>query len=419
MILLIRNLTTVALLLILSSCNKNDDIPLVGITSNAYPFPNHTSYQGTHIKPTNYSQTALDNQTSTFYDEWKNTYLKNDCNADEYYILSGNGAKTVSEAHGYGMMIMCFMAGYEANARLYFDGMFRYYKSHPSMENKLLMDWKQLSCNDSASTDDDAASDGDIDIAFSLLLANAQWGSEGEINYLSEAKALINAIMQDEINPDIWVVKLGDWSDANDPNYYYGTRTSDFITSHFRAFAKATNNSNWDLVIDECYSLVNDIQSNQSSISGLMPDFIIHTNTSPIPSGQNYLEDTYDGDYYYNACRFPWRVGNDYLLSSDSRAKGAITKINTWLKNVTSGNVKAISNGYQLNGTPINNWNDATFVGPLAVGAMADVTSQDWLNALYSELVNNNDINDGDYYSNTIKLLSMITISGNYWNPEI
>jgi endo-1,4-beta-D-glucanase Y len=44
------------------------------------------------------------------------------------------------------------------------------------------MDWQQVSCKDSPSTDDDAASDGDIDIAFSLLLAHKQWGSEGIIN---------------------------------------------------------------------------------------------------------------------------------------------------------------------------------------------------------------------------------------------
>ncbi|MAN27688.1 MULTISPECIES: glycosyl hydrolase family 8 [Mesonia] len=419
MISLLKNFTTVALLLILSACDKSEDIASAETSLNAHPFPNHTPYAGNHIKPSNYSQTALDNQTSSFYEEWKNTYLKNDCNADEYYILSGNGAKTVSEAHGYGMMIMGFMAGYEADARLYFDGMVRYYQSHPSKKNSRLMDWKQITCMDPDSADDDAASDGDMDIAFALLVAHAQWGSDGEMNYLALAKALIKAMMQDEINPDTWTVKLGDWSDANDPNYYYGTRASDFITSHFRAFAKVNPTSNWDLVMDECYDLVEEIQNNQSSVSGLMPDFIIHTNTSPIPSESNYLEDSYDGDYYYNACRFPWRIGNDYLLSNDPRAKAAITKINTWLKNSTSGNVSAISNGYLLDGTPINNWNDATFIGPLTVGAMADVTGQDWLNALYDELLNHNDITAGDYYSNTLKLLSMITISGNYWNPEM
>jgi hypothetical protein len=150
-----------------------------------------------------------------------------------------------------------------------------------------------------------------------------------------------------------------------------------------------------------------------------VPDFIINTNTTPIPASQYYLEDIHDGDYYYNACRFPWRLGTDYLISGDNRAKLALTKINSWLIGSTSEDVTAISNGYQLNGTPLYDWNDATFLGPFTVGAMADITNQNWLNSLYEELFTNNDLHNGDYYSNTIKLLSMITISGNYWNPDI
>jgi endo-1,4-beta-D-glucanase Y len=405
------------LFFILASCEKNQDVPPDIIKPNI-PYPAQFSYPGIHIKPDNYSQSGLDNHTSTFYSQWEKEYFKAGCVKGEYYIYSGNEASTVSEAQGYGMMIMCFMAGYENRAKSYFDGLFNYYKSHPSSINNHLMDWQQLSCDDSQSDEDDAASDGDIDIAFSLLLAHKQWGSDGEINYLAEAITIINAIMQDEINPNTWTVKLGDWSSSLDPNYYYGTRSSDFITSEFRAFSVATNNSNWNLVIDECYNLINIIQNTKSVISGLVPDFIINANGTPIPAGQNFLEDIYDGDYYYNACRFPWRIGTDYLISGDNRAKLALNKINTWFINSTSENINAISNGYRLNGTPIFNWNDATFIGPLTVGAMADTKNQNWLNMLYKELIDKNDLRDGDYYSNTIKLLSLITISGNYWDPN-
>lgn len=412
-----KMLSVCMVIILLISCGgEEQNIPTDTISN--IPYPAHTNYIGNHIKPNKYSQLELDNQTSAFYTAWKNEYLKNDCKASEYYISSGDGAKTISEAHGYGMMIMCFMAGYENYAKSYFDGLFSYYKSHPSPINNHLMDWKQISCDDAPSSDDDAASDGDIDIAFSLLLAHKQWGSEGHINYLAEARMIIDAILQAEINQDIWAVKLGDWCNSSAPNYYYGIRTSDFITSHFKAFAISTNNSNWNLVVDKCYSLIDIIQNTNNVTTGLVPDFIININTTPIPAGQNYLEDIYDGDYYYNACRFPWRIGTDYLISGDNRAKLALNKINSWLISSTSKDVTAVSNGYKLNGTPIYNWNDATFIGPFTVGAMADTTNQNWLNILYEELITNNDLRDGGYYSNTIKLLSMITISGNYWNPD-
>ena len=382
-----------------------------------FSFPHHTIYLGNYIKPSNYTQTQLDMQTQSFYDEWKLAYLKNNCgNTNEYYVFSGNEAKNVSEAQGYGMLITAYFAGYDQNAQLFFDGLYRFYKSHPSNINSNLMDWQQITCNDSPSSDDDAASDGDIDIAFSLLLANSQWGSNGTVNYLEEAQVLINAIMQDEINQTTWTVKLGDWSDASEPNYFYGTRPSDFITDHFKIFSCLNNN--WNNVIDTCYSLIENMQLNYSSSTGLIPDFIINVNTTPSPAGANYLEDVTDGFYGYNSCRVPWRLGTDYLINGDVRAKVALDKINTWLITTTSGNVSSISNGYELNGTPLFNWNDATFIGPFTVGAMLETTNQTWLNNLYDELLLNNDLINGDYYSNTIKLLSMIVISGNYWTPD-
>jgi len=381
------------------------------------PFPNHTNYTGKHIKPNLYTQTELDHQTQIFYDEWKQKYLKNDCgNSDEYYIFSGDGAINVSEAQGYGMMITAYFAGYDVNAKILFDGLYKFYKSHPSNINNNLMDWQQITCNDSPSEDDDAASDGDIDIAFALLLAHIQWGSNGNTNYLFEAQVIINAIIQDEINQYTLAVKLGDWCDETDANYFYGTRPSDFITDHFKVFNCIDNK--WNNVVNTCYSLISNLQSNYSPTTGLIPDFIINTNTNPEPAGTQYLEDITDGEYSYNACRAPWRLGTDYLINNDLRAENALKKINSWLISSTNTIVDSISNGYTLNGSPLFNWNDATFIGPFTVSAMLDTTNQTWLNDLYKELLTNNNIIDGDYYSNTIKLLSMITISGNYWVPD-
>ena len=45
-----------------------------------------------------------------------------------------------------------------------------------------------------------SATDGDLDIAFGLLLADKQWGSAGAINYLAEARKVIAAIKMFEMN---------------------------------------------------------------------------------------------------------------------------------------------------------------------------------------------------------------------------
>jgi len=387
------------------------------IFGQVYPFPNHTTY-APHIKPNTYNQTQLDNHTKLFYDDWKFRFFKNDCgNTNEYYVYGGpNNSKNVSEGQGYGMMIAAYFAGHDPDAQMYFDGLYRFYKSHPSMINSALMDWQQVDCNDLPNASDDSASDGDIDIAFGLLLANSQWGSDGAINYLAEAQTILAAIMQDEINPNTWTVKLGDWSGPTSTRYY-GTRPSDFITDHFRAFS--CYDSNWDNVINICYTLVEDMQTNFSATTGLIPDFIVDVNTAnPNPAPQNYLESTTDGQYSYNSCRVPWRLGTDYLLSGELRAKTAVNKINTWLLSATGGSINTISDGYDLDGTPHDDsWRTSTFVAPFAVGAMLNPLNQDWLNSLYG-YIQGRDISQGGYYQNTIKLLSMLVISGNYWLPS-
>ena len=384
----------------------------------AHPFPVHTVYSANTIKPDNYNQAELDEQTASFYDDWKAVYLKNDCgDPDQYYVLKSDPELTVSEGIGYGMMITAYMAGHDGDARTYFDGLYRWFAAHPSNLTPDLMDWTQLTCVDDATDDDNSASDGDIDIAFALLLAHAQWGSDGEVDYLSEAQAIIAAIMGSEVHPATLTVRLGDWCTADEPLFYWSTRTSDFILDHFKVFACVANDPDWNTVVDNCYILMEGMRTDYSPSTGLMPDFITDVNSEPQPAGPSFLEDPNDGAYNYNACRVPWRVGVDLLINGDQRARTTVATINTWLIGATGGDVTAISNGYGLDGTALALENDASFIGPFTVGAMADAGNQSWLNNLYAELLTNNDVAEGHYFPNTLKLLSMITISGNYWVP--
>ena len=384
-----------------------------------FPFPNHTQYHGSFIQPSQYTQTELDNHITTFYDLWKSDYLVNGCDTDHYYIYFADGnTNTVSEAMGYGMLIIPLMAGYDSDAQLQFDGLYRYYRAHPSSIMPRLMAWKQITgCIDSDGPD--SASDGDIDIAFGLLLAHAQWGSLGAIDYLEEAKLIIDDIMganrvKGDINQDYYSVKLGDWVTSG--SRMKSTRTSDFIMDHFRVFARATNDTNWYHVVNECYSLINDIQTNYSSQTGLLPDFIIDVHNNPKPANADFLEGDHDGHYSYNACRDPWRMASDYLTSGDNRAKDATVKIAQWLKTSANGNINKVYAGYKLDGSKFVSWDDNSFTAPFTVGAMLDTANQAWLNTLYGSIKTYN--TNGGYYDNTLTLLSMITISGNYWVPD-
>ena len=274
------------------------------------------------------------------------------------------------------------------------------------------MAWAQYANN--KSTDNTSASDGDLDIAYSLLLADKQWGSQGGINYLAEAKATINAIMQHEINHKTWTVLLSDGIEEESKDYF-ATRSSDFMPGHFKAFRQATGDTRWDKVVNAGYALLVKMQDRYSPDAGLIPDFIVNINKNPKPAPPNFLESPFDGQYNYNACRDPWRIATDYLLTGDKRSKKITDKINRWIRETTSNDTYNLSAGYTLAGNDIKHryFEALSFIAPFGVSAMVDAKNQAWLNKVWNYLTGFK-LKDYDYYDNTIKLLDMMTMSGNY-----
>jgi endo-1,4-beta-D-glucanase Y len=381
------------------------------------PFPQHVNYTAGSIRPSHITQYQLDNAVQDFYRQWKKRFIKNVPRKQESFVWFENVGKKqcVSEGQGYGMIIVALMAGFDPSAKAIYDNLFRYYRSHPSNRSKYLMAWAQYA--NGKNTDGTSAADGDMDIAYSLLLADKQWGSKGTIHYLEEGKAMINSIMRYEINHQTWSVLLSDGIERESRDYF-DMRSSDFMPAHFTAFKGATNDGRWAKVIDAGYKLFSLMQNNYSPDAGLIPDFIVHINKKPQPAPPNFLESPYDGYYNYNACRDPWRIATDYLITGDKRSKSIADKINRWIRETTNNNTYNLSAGYTLAGNDIRGryFEALSFVAPFAVSAMTDKKNQAWLNKVWDYLVAFK-IKDYDYYDNSIKLFDMIIVSGNYWTP--
>lgn len=382
------------------------------------PFPQHVKYYQGTIKPNQTSQKYLDNSVIDFYKQWKNRLIKIIPGNRESYVWFENAGKKqcVSEGQGYGMIIVALMAGLDTSAKITFDNLFHYFKAHSSIRSKHLMAWAQYT--NGKSLDGTSATDGDMDIAYSLLLANKQWGSKGNINYRQEATVMITDIMKYEINHKTWSVLLSDAVELESRDYF-AMRSSDFMPSHFRAFKLATGDNRWGKVIDANYKLFANLQNRYSPDAGLIPDFIININKKPKPAPPHFLESPYDGFYNYNACRVPWRIAADYLLKGDTRSKIITDKINRWIRQTTYNNTDNISAGYTLAGNDIKGryFEALSFIAPFSVSAMIDKKNQLWLNHTWDYLTGFK-IKDYDYYDNSIKLLNMLIISGNYWEPD-
>jgi len=383
-------------------------------TGVGQPFGNHAGhYAAGTILPSG-SNAERDNAVRAFYDQWKANYVKQGCGAGRYYIASHTDGNrmTVSEAHGYGMLVTVYMAGHDPQARTVFDGMFHYFADHPSDITPSLMAWSQDSAchnNDGANS----ASDGDLDIAYALLLADKQWGSGGAINYRAEADRLIAGILDGEVDDGHSYVLLGDWVGGT---FLDSTRTSDFMPTHLASFRAASGNAAWAQVRDRTYALVDTLQTGFAAQTGLLPDFVRSPTSGPSPAPAGFLEGANDGQYSYNACRDPWRIGVDFLVNGDARAKTIAQRLNTWIKTSTGGNPENIKPGYRLNGQSLGgNYLDTSFVAPFGVAAMVDVSNQAWLDSLWDTILANSDTG---YYGDSIAMLSLIAMSGNWWSPE-
>eukprot|EP00049_Salpingoeca_infusionum_P018702 m.358411 g.358411 ORF g.358411 m.358411 type:complete len:420 (-) comp18142_c0_seq1:2864-4123(-) len=392
-----------------------------------YPFgsPPANQYAPNTIFPTAYSPKARKRQVKEFYDtRWKSKYLRRGvCGAGTAFTqVQDGGSMTFSEAHGYGMMITVFMAGYDADAHDVFNEMVHYWQAHPSQLNPKCMAWKQVNCKDV--TDANSATDGDLDIAYAFLLASAQWGDDGVHNYKQHAQTAFECVLESIVDETQRILLLGDWGKiAGNYAYRHATRTSDFMPDHLRAFKKQLTggSSTMSSVISHTYQVFSKVRQSKT---GLVPDFIINADDLNVASKAYpyFLEAAYDGDYNYNACRVPLRLGIDCAFHSNTNPEclNILQKMNAFFRGKTGTRPKRIKAGYKMNrrGKVIGRYQSMAFTAPLGVSAMSDPDQQKWLDKLWYVLVDAPEFSFA-YYEDTLQFLSMLVINGHWWTPAL
>jgi len=190
------------------------------------------------------------------------------------------------------------------------------------------------------------------------------------------------------------------------------------MPAHFRAFARFSEDPTWDVVLARSQTAISSLQANFAPNTGLLPDFIVPTSSTeppPKPAPPGFLEGVNDGNYYYNAGRCPWRIGTDALLNGDPVSLAQTRKISAWAQTATNGDPADINAGYTLDGAPLRSGDyfSTFFAAPLGVAAMTVAGEQAWLNAIYDAIQTTHE----DYYEDSITLLCLLVMAGNYWDP--
>ncbi|MBT1703803.1 glycosyl hydrolase family 8 [Chryseosolibacter indicus] len=324
------------------------------------------------------------------YDRWKRLMVVT-C-SDGLRVVADPSTETKVEAIGFGMLLAAY-----AKDRATFDGIHRFYNSKRTAQAKNMMAWS-VTCN--GIIDPGSATDGDLDVAFALIVAYKQWDAP---SYLDAAKSILkiirdNLVKECSVN-DQSVLIVGPgynniaWGGCQEMDIMYHT------PAFFRVFAEVTGDNTWNNLADDTYITLN---ASAHPVTGLVPDWQTATGT-PGPNNRA-------GHYGYDACRAPWRITLDYLWNGNDKAEAWSRKISNWASLVGPSK---IVDGYELNGTPrgTNGLNSA-FLGGFAVAAMAN--SQTTVNTFGQEL---SKLNDTYWFNLNTRCLYLFTLSGKFWDP--
>jgi len=407
----------------------------------ALPFPQHSVYVAGFL-PDTVNRAQMDDAVRDFFKAWSARYLKRSPDGKGYYVSIRGEAKAedcVSEAMGYGMMALVLMSDSAIDQRNHalFDGLFHFYRAHPSRRDRpgtyqkvssiLMASAQKRNGQIMQDVDKTSASDGDIDIGFALLLAERQWGSAGRVHYREEAVRIIDSIFAQEIDTVRYTIVQSNAIESDGSPDFHDFRTSDFIPSELKAFGEVCRDPRWNRVVDSNYARLAGLRDAYSPSRHLLADFYKRVGESYVP-GRRRKDEIFPDAYYYNACRLPWRIGLDYLMSGDERSRRLLEPLNQWIIDTTQGDPARINAGYSLKAGGMRGPEIDTlmlsFIAPLGVSAMADRAYGHWLNKIWALTVSAPLIPSGrfraqeyGYYENTIKLLCMIVMSGNYWSP--
>lgn len=313
----------------------------------------------------------------------------------------------VSEGAGYGLLLAAIQRDQPT-----FDKIF--YKTMDVMwvNNQRALGWKAYT--DGSVPDTHAALDGDEDMAFALLMADAlQRSGKWHTNhaYKKQAKIMIDSIYETMTLDDTYLCAGNYACTTEELNFSY------FSPAWYKVFDHYDHNPKhrWKKIINTQYTLLLKV-ANQNQ--GFIPDWC--TKDGAV---------TYNGrphNMTYDAIRVPWRIAIDSLWFKDARAKAYLNLV---IPNVIATSGISDSRMYTIpNGEPIE-WHNQLSVAMWAAGAWGSDIPRNQKRAFADELRSFYNPSDQAfnarwaperwyYYNQALAMLGSATIDKSLFNPR-
>ncbi len=318
---------------------------------------------------------------------------------------------TVSEGIGYGMLITLFQGDWDAFNRLWIYS--QAYRNSAYASGRGLMPWLTSSFSWDI-PDESSATDADLDIATSLILA---YYMSGNTAYLNDALTLIAALWNNEVNLSNNLLYSGDtptWKAAANPSY----NLSYFSPVALRLFALVDKNHDWTSVLNAQYTYMLNVQA---AGTGVFPDWSDGSGNAINPPN-NSAKTTY-WTFNKESVRIPWRIAWDYYWFADERAASVLNTLNNFImarSNNDPLSIPAVNYSWNLSiGADIQGQNLPTqWQAAWCATGMAG-NSMDWLdictNVLNATVMQTS---ASSYFPNILQMMYSQLLNGMYVKPS-
>ncbi len=303
-----------------------------------------------------------------------------------------------------------------------------------------------------------SATDADVDMALALCMAYKLWGSSANYNYETEAKTLISNIMNYDMgvgfNNELFLYNgvwdnngTGIWGGKN------GWNPSYFTPAWYPIFEEMTGDTRWGLLADKMWDEIAKIEAVNNN-TGLLPDWCDTSGATPTQPKKvgnvaasdiivNVLVENGKTNYYtnepgkmsynvyYDGIRVLWRMAVAASWFGDENAKRIVEKQHNFFKNIIRSSINNLKDGYSIDGSAWNiankdalnvavggQWTTSPFVSMVATSALISTNAYSYAFQLYYWVWNSKTpyTDNYHYYGNTLRLLSLIYLSGEFPN---
>jgi oligosaccharide reducing-end xylanase len=344
------------------------------------------------------------------------------------FIWAADSNDIRSEGMSYGMLIAA-----QSNLQQQFDRLWKFAKTYMQYPaDSELAAWRhyfrwqgRVDASDPASwvvnygPTTVPAPDGDEYFAAALFLAHRRWGSDGDVNYLAEAKQLVAAMLHNpmiegdveamvptrfpiihETENMVTFVPQGTANSFSDPSYH--------LPAFYELFARdgaPEDSADWRSVAETSRAF---LVRSAHPITGLHPDYAAFSGT-PV-AGNNGQMQQHD-EFRYDAWRTVMNMAVDYAwFSRDSRMKRQIEKYHDFFASrLTDNNVQAAL--FVLDGSNPSGGGSTALTATLAAGSLASLHKD--RTRFVSNLWNvNQQSGQYRYYQEGVYLLGLLSTSG-------